>query len=431
MRGTWVDWSGAHETARSLREWFESLERPIDVSAIEADVVARGDEAVLELTARFDATDVMPSTLRVHREEATAALEEIGPRLRGALETAAANIEGVARAQVSDDPIVVRLPQGQTVALRDVAVASAGIYAPGGRAAYPSSVLMGGIVARAAGVPRVVLASPPGPNGNLHPAVLAAAALCEVDEIFAMGGAQAVFALAHGTETVDPVDVIAGPGSRWVTEAKRAVYGRVGIDSLAGPSELMVVLDGRVNLEWIALDLCAQAEHGGDSPLLAVATDRATLEDLAEAVEQCPKGWPTVKDAPFALIEVPGLPEAAELANAFAPEHLELAGEGAEDLAGRITTAGCVFVGESSATAFGDYAAGSNHVLPTAGAGRFAGPLGPGTFRRRIANVEVPPEAAAILAPTVDVIATAEGLPMHGASALARNPGDKAESEQP
>ena len=250
------------------------------------------------------------------------------------------------------------------------------------------------IPARVAGVERVALASPPGPDGRLHPLVLAAAALCEVEEIYAMGGAQAIFALAYGTETIAPVDVIAGPGNAWVREAKRAVYGTVGIDSLAGPSELMLIAGHDTDPEWAALDLCAQAEHGPESPLVAVAVEEHVLEAIAAATEAAAAARPSVADAPLALVQVPDAEAAIDLANAYAPEHLELLETDAALLADRVTTAGCVFVGRHGATAFGDYVAGSNHVLPTGGAGRYAGPLGPGAFRRRISNVEIDGAAA-------------------------------------
>jgi histidinol dehydrogenase len=276
------------------------------------------------------------------------------------------------------------------------------------------------IPARVAGVERLALASPPGPDGRLNPLVLAAAALCDVDEVYAMGGAQAIYALALGTETIDRVNVIAGPGNAWVQEAKRRMYGFVGLDSYAGPSELMVVAGPDTEPEWAALDLCAQAEHGGGGPLLVAATEDGVLDAVKAATENAAAKRPGVGDAPLALVLVPGIEDAIDLANAFAPEHLELLAEAATPLAERVTTAGCVFVGPYSATAFGDYVAGSNHVLPTTGAGRFAGPLGPHVFRRRIATVEVSPEAAAKLAPHVDVLARAEGFPVHAESAMIR-----------
>jgi histidinol dehydrogenase len=241
-----------------------------------------------------------------------------------------------------------------------------------------------------------------------------------LEEIYAMGGAQAIFALAYGTETIAPVDVLAGPGNAWVREAKRAVYGTVGIDSLAGPSELMLVAGHDTDAEWAALDLCAQAEHGPDSPLVATAVEEHVLDAVLAATEAAVAGRPGVAEAPLALVQVPDLSDAIDLANAYAPEHLELLEEDAALLADRVTTAGCVFAGRFGATAFGDYVAGSNHVLPTGGAGRFSGPLGPGAFRRRISTVEVSGEAAAALAPQADALARAEGFPVHGESAMIR-----------
>jgi histidinol dehydrogenase len=347
-------------------------------------------------------------------------LERLEPSLRESLEVAGANIRSVAEAQVDPAPRVVSLPQGQTVTIRETPVEAAGVYAPGGRAAYPSSVLMCAIPARVAGVERVALATPPGPDGRVSSLVLAAAGLCGIDEVYAMGGAQAIFALALGTETIDRVSVIAGPGNAWVREAKRRVVGLVGIDSLAGPSELMAVIGHDTDPEWVALDLCAQAEHGGDAPLVAVAVEEAVLEAVEAAVRRTAEKRAGVGDAPLALVQVPDLSDAIDIANAFAPEHLELLEEDAALLAERVTTAGCVFAGRNSATAFGDYLAGSNHVLPTAGAGRFSGPLGPGAFRRKITTVEIPPDAAEKLAPHVDTIARAEGFPVHGESAMIR-----------
>jgi histidinol dehydrogenase len=219
---------------------------------------------------------------------------------------------------------------------------------------------------------------------------------------------------------VAPVDVVVGPGNAWVQEAKRWAFGRVGIDAVAGPSELMLIAGHDTDLEWAALDLCAQAEHGADSPLVAAAVEEAVLDGLQNAVETAAADRRSVTDAPFALVHVPDLADAVALANAYAPEHLQLVSEDAYALAAQVRTAGCVFVGRESGTAFGDYAAGSNHVLPTGGSGRFTGPLGPAAFRRRIANVSLPGAAAAALAPHVDRLARAEGLPVHGESARAR-----------
>ena len=307
--------------------------------------------------------------------------------------------------------------------LREIPVQAAGIYAPGGRAAYPSSVLMCAIPARVAGVGRIALATPPGPSGEVNPVVLAAAEICGIEEIYAMGGAQAIFALAYGATSgaIEAVNVIAGPGNAWVREAKRKVAGQVAIDSLAGPSELMLVADRSTNPRWAALDLCAQAEHGSESPLIVVAGDEEVLDLIAAEFERAASSRSTVADAPLALVQAPNLESAIAFANVYAPEHLELLIDDAAAWAPRIATAGCVFAGQFGATAFGDYVAGSNHVLPTSSAGRFSGPLGPGTFRRKIATVEITAAAAAKLAPHVDTIARAEGFPVHGESAMIRS----------
>lgn len=418
------EWTDAMHTAIDVRLWDFAAWPNVDADVAEirrAFIDSDDKDAyLLELTARFDATEVEPRSLAVDSEERVDALSRIDPGLRSSLELTAANVFEVASAQIDAEPTEVGLPQGQSVTIREVPVRAAGVYAPGGRAAYPSSVLMCAIPARVAGVERIALATPPGPSGKVNPVVLAAAELCEVDEVYAVGGAQAIFALAFGTPAIRSVNVVAGPGNAWVREAKRKVAGVVAIDSLAGPSELMVVLDRTTNPRWAALDLCAQAEHGDETPLVAVAVEEAVLDRVAEEVERAAASRSGVADAPLALVLAPDLAAAVEFANVFSPEHLELLVDDAASLAAEVTTAGCVFAGSHSATAFGDYAAGSNHVLPTSRAGRFSGPLGPGTFRRKIATVEVPAEAASKLAPHVDAIARAEGFPVHGESAMIR-----------
>lgn len=413
------DWEGARSTGKAMREWTGESIESADVLPILNQVQSEGDSAVLRLSSQFDAVDCVQESLRVDPGEAYRALAELGSARREAMEVSADNIRSVAKAQVDTKHRIVELPQGQTVRIREVPVGAVGVYAPGGRAAYPSSVLMCALPAQVAGVERIALASPPGPDGDVHPLVLAAAAFCGIEEIYAMGGAHGIAALGFGTETIEAVNVIAGPGNTWVQEAKRIVNGFVGIDSYAGPSELMVVVDASVNAEWAALDLCAQAEHGANSPLVIAAVDDVALAAVKGATLRAAadRGVP---EAPLALIRVPTVEAAVELANVFAPEHLELLVEGAAQQATKVRTAGCVFVGAYGATAFGDYAAGSNHVLPTTGAGRFSGPLGPGTFRRKIATVEVSAEAASKLAPHVDALARAEGFPVHGESAMIR-----------
>lgn len=418
------EWEGAAATAKAIRKWvIEHLKVEDIVESVRQtsdDVSSEGDAALLRLTERHDHVSLTPEQLAVEGGAVEAALEELDPSLREAMEISAANIRAVAEAQPASPPSTVELPQGQTVTVRELPVGAAGVYVPGGDAIYLSSALMCAIPAQVAGVERIALVSPPGANGRPSDLVLAAAALCGIEEVYAVGGPQAVFGLAYGTDTIPKVDVVVGPGSPRVQEAKRRAFGEVGIDSYAGPSELMLVAGPDTDPEWAALDLCAQAEHGDDSPLLAAATEEGVLEAIRAAVEKVAAEQPGVEDAPLGLALVPKLDDAIDLANAFAPEHLELLDESAASLADRVTTAGCVFVGRFGATAFGDYVAGSNHVLPTTGAGRFSGPLGPGVFRRKIATVQVSATAAAKLAPHVKALAEAEGFPVHGESAMIR-----------
>jgi len=415
-----LQWAAPDQLVGEIREYLSHEERSVDVSGIAAEVAERGDAALLELTAKFDAPEADGLSLRVGQDDALAALEELDPAVREALEIAIANVRTVAEAQLHGGEKAVTLPQGQTVTVGEVPVGAAGIYAPGGRASYPSTVVMGCVTARVAGVERVVLVAPPGPDGMIDATTLAAAALCEVDEIYAVGGAQAVFALARGTETIRPVDVIAGPGNAWVQAAKREVFGEVAIDSLAGPSDLTVVIDSRTNLRWAALDLCAQAEHGEESPLVAIATEPGAVDRLEAEVEAAAAENPSVNDCRLALIEAPSTVEAIALVNLIAPEHLQLMSADSIALASAVRTAGCVFTGQEAGTAFGDYVAGSNHVLPTDGTGRIFGPLSPATFRRSTARVSLDAESARKLAGPLDALARAEGLPVHGLSATAR-----------
>ena len=422
MRIERIEWDGAApaQLAARLRTAAPGLD---DVSEAVAAIVFRvrgsGDTALREIAAELG--EPVPDELRVAPDAVAAAPGLLEPELRETLRLAAVNVEAVARAELAqlERPTTAELAQGQRVEVRASPVAAAGVYAPGGRAVYPSSVLMTAIPARVAGVARLAVATPPAAAGRPNAMVLAACALAGVDEVYAIGGAQAIAALAHGTESVGAVDVIAGPGNRYVTEAKRQVAGTAGIDALAGPSELLVVADGGADPEWIALDLCAQAEHGDESQLVLISPDQALIDRVAELVEEIAGQRPSVAESPLALVAAPGLELALSLADAFAPEHLELVFSGA-DAAARGRVAGCVFVDNGGATAFGDYAAGSNHVLPTGGAARHGGPLGPGAFMRRSWIVTVGSAAAAELAPHVAVIAEAEGFPVHGASARAR-----------
>jgi len=417
-----IAWDGADPEA--LAERLRAATSPPPelaerVGAIIERVRTEGDAALLELSVELDGAERMPDMLQVAVGEAEDAHGSLDPELVAAMSLAAENIRAVAQAELRE-PLEVDLPQGHSVSVLERAVRSAGIYAPGGRAAYPSSVLMGAIPAKVAGVGRVVLVSPPGPDGRLEPAVLAAAHVAGVDEIYTLGGAQAIAALALGTATVGRVDVIAGPGNAWVTEAKRQLFGTVGIDGLAGPSELVIVADGAADSREVALDALAQAEHGPDSPVVIVSDALTVLDAVAADLESLTPDRTSVADAPFSLVEAPTLDHAVRLSDAFAPEHLELRLEGAANRAwDRI--AGCVFVGEAGATAFGDYTAGSNHVLPTGGAARFSGPLGVSAFMRRMSVVDVPAGAASKLSEATGALAQAEGLPVHGESARVRS----------
>jgi len=425
MRIERIEWDGrdAPALAGRLRSLSPALsEVSSDVADILGAVRSRGDEAIRELALRFG--EGAPESLRVDPEAIEAAPGLLDPEVREALRAAAINIAAVAKAELRQisTPTTTELPEGQRVELRSEPVPYAGIYAPGGRAAYPSSLLMCAVPARVAGVGRIVVASPPLPStGRPSSAVLAACAVAGIEEVYAIGGAQAIAAFAFGTETVPRVDVIAGPGNRYVTEAKRIVAGQVGIDGVAGPSELAIVADPTADPGLLALDLCAQAEHGDDSSLLVISPSSDFLEVVAERVEGIAASRDSVASPVLALVVAPGVQRALELSDAYAPEHLQLAFEGADEIVARARLAGCVFVGAGAATAFGDYAAGSNHVLPTGGAARFGGPLGPLTFMRRTSVVSIPAGAAEALAPTVQVLARAEGLPVHGESAAARS----------
>ncbi len=424
MRIERIEWDGAD--AAALAERLRTSAPALDDEAGERvrrildRVRAGGDDALREIAEELG--DPVPESLRVDPAAIAAAPGLLEPPVREGLRVAARNIEAVARAELAnvERATTVELEQGQRIEVRASPVAAAGVYAPGGRAAYPSSVLMACIPARVAGVPRLCVATPPAGSERPSAATLAACAIAGVDEVYALGGAQAIAALAFGTESVRAVEVIAGPGNRWVNEAKRLVAGRVGIDGLAGPSELVVVAGGAAEANWIALDLCAQAEHGDDSPLVVISIDPALLDRIGELVAELAAERPSVADAPLALVQAPGHELALSLADAIAPEHLELAFAGADRSAAASRVAGAVFVGNGGATAFGDYAAGSNHVLPTGGAARFGGPLGPGAFMRRTSVVSVPSGAAEALAPHVAAIAGAEGFPVHGESANAR-----------
>lgn len=384
---------------------------PESVSAQVADVVSavreRRDEAVREYTRSLDTAGADPPPLRVIRNELEAAGDELAPGVREALELAIADVRKVAAADLEGDRTVEM--QSHRVTLRSVPVERAAVYIPGGRAPYPSTAVMGIVPAVAAGVKEVVACSPP----PIDRAILAACRLAGASAVYRMGGAQAIAALAYGTEAVAPVDVIVGPGNLYVQEAKRQLSAQVGIDGFAGPSDLMVILDPEGPLELAALDLLAQAEHGPGTLVVAISTSLPDLDQLADRLYQ-----PSDTGAVAALVEVADQEAALALSQALAPEHLQLMGPHAEALAPRVTRAGCLFVGAAAATAFGDYVAGSNHILPTGGTARFASGVSPAHFRRRFSEVRI--EDPGELARAGASLAGVEGFDLHARSMEAR-----------
>ena len=386
-------------------------------AAIVADVRARGDAAVRAQTARLDRVE-LPEDYAVPAAELGARLEALSPELRGALEMAAANIRAYHQREAVA-PWRETLAQGQVVGQEIVPLAAAGLYVPGGLADYPSSVLMTAIPAQVAGVERIVVCSPPRPGGGAAAGVAAACALLGLDLLFPIGGAQAVAAMALGTVRVPRCDVIVGPGNAYVTEAKRLLVGEVGIDSLAGPSEVLIIADASGEPEWLAADLLAQAEHGSGA-MACLADIGGTLAGAVTAVVERLSAELGIATANVVVVSCPDRVAALALSNAFAPEHLELHCADAHELLRGVRSAGAVFVGPHAATAFADYAAGTNHVLPTGGSARFGQGLSVDAFRKRVAVVELDGPAAAALALQVATIADEEGLRAHALSARLR-----------
>jgi histidinol dehydrogenase len=407
--------------ATNLRRLVGGVEEVEEaVAMIVSHVRAEGDVAVDEYTQCYDTDGEQPPEIRVAAHELDEALERMPLDVVAGLQVAIANVARVADASIGPDTVAVELAQGHTVTLREMPVRAAAVYAPGGRAAYPSTVVMGVVTARAAGVLDVAVCTPPGPDGKAHPSILAACRLCGGERVYRMGGAQAIAALAFGTESVERVDVVVGPGNLYVQEAKRRLSHVVGIDGFAGPSDLMVVFGPDADPRLVALDLLAQAEHGAGSFVAGISSSRAALDAVAWEIEREQSSWPALGPDACVLIETANPTAAIELANAFAPEHLQLMGAAEQALAQRVRAAGCLLLGRNGATAFGDYTAGSNHVLPTGGAARFASMLSPRHFRRRMSVVEIGEQAAAKLARAGAPIADAEGFPLHAKSMLAR-----------
>lgn len=394
------------------------------VAGIVADVIARGDAAVIELTRRFDRFDLTADTMAVAPAEIDAAVAGIAPERMAALETAARRIRAChERQRPADDRWTDE--QGVTLGWRWTPVDAAGLYVPGGQASYPSSLLMNAIPATVAGVSRLALCVP-APDGVLNPLVLAAARLSGVTEIYRIGGAQAIAALAHGTATIAPVDVITGPGNAYVAAAKRQVFGRVGIDSIAGPSEILVIADAENDPDWIALDLLSQAEHDASAQSILVTDDAAFADAVAGAVARrletlerraiAGESWA----ANGAIVTVRDLGEAADLANRIAAEHLELCVADPEALAAGIRHAGAMFLGRWTPEAVGDYVGGPNHVLPTARSARHASGLSVLDFMKRTTMLHCTPGALGAIGGAAEALARAEGLEAHGLSVRAR-----------
>lgn len=407
-----------------LLDWesVSSAQVQQSVNDIIADVRARGDAAVIELTHRFDRLDVADmAALTLTSERLAQAWEGLPDAQRQALAVAAERIR-VYHERQKPESWSYHEADGTMLGQQVVPLDRAGVYVPGGKAAYPSSVLMNVIPARVAGVDDIVMVVPT-PDGVLNELVLAAAHVAGVDRVFTIGGAQAVAALAYGTETIPKVDKIVGPGNIFVATAKRAVFGQVGIDMIAGPSEILIVSDGGTDPDWLAMDLFSQAEHDEDAQAILISWDADHLEAVAASIERL---LPTLERAEIvsaslsrrgALIQVDNEAQAIALANRIAPEHLELSVAEPERLVSQIRHAGAIFMGRYTAEALGDYCAGPNHVLPTSGTARFSSPLGVYDFQKRSSLIQCSPEGASSLGRTASVLARGESLTAHARSA--------------
>ena len=394
------------------------------VAEIIADVRARGDAAVIALTEKFDRIALAPETLRISAEEIIAAVETVDPEDFAALKVAAARIKAYHERQLPQDEHWTD-ETGATLGWRWTPVSAAGLYVPGGLASYPSSVLMNAVPAKVAGVGRLAMVVPT-PDGTINPLVLAAAHLSGVDEIYRIGGAQAIAALAYGTDTIAPVDKITGPGNAYVAAAKRKVFGKVGIDMIAGPSEILVIADTDNDADWIALDLLSQAEHDPSAQSILITTDanfakavEAAVETRLETLERAEIAGASWRDY-GALIVVPDLETAAALSDRIAPEHLELCVADPEALSAQITHAGAIFLGQWPPEAIGDYVGGPNHVLPTARSARFSSGLSVLDFMKRTTLAKMTTEALRTIGPAAERLATSESLEAHGLSVSAR-----------
>lgn len=406
---------GKRETARDVNDV---------VAGILNDVRSRGDAALIEATQKFDKFDLTPQTMAFSPKDIAAARDDCERGTLDALELAAQRIEDFHQRQIPDD-LDHTDADGVRLGYRWTAVGAAGLYVPGGTAAYPSSVLMNAIPAKVAGVDRLVMVVPT-PNGVVNPLVFAAAGIAGIDTIYRIGGAQAVGALAYGTETISPVDKIVGPGNAYVAAAKRQVYGTVGIDMIAGPSEILVLADGENDPAWIAADLLSQAEHDLAAQAILMTDDRAFADAVVAAVDGHLKTLPRADTAGEswrnygAVIIVPEIADALPLIDRIAPEHLEIATEDARALAMQVRNAGAIFMGRFVPEALGDYLAGPNHVLPTARSARFSSGLGVLDFMKRTSMIECSSEGLNAIGPAAVTLARAEGLDAHALSVSIR-----------
>ncbi len=399
-----------------------------DVDAVVADIIAdvrtRGDAALIELTAKFDRLQLTADQLRISEAEIDAAIQDVSTEERAALELAVERIRAYHLRQMPENA-EWQDDAGASLGWRWSAVSAAGLYVPGGLASYPSSVLMNAVPAKVAGVERLAVVVPT-PDGQINPLVLLAARLSGVDEIYRVGGAQAVAALAYGTESIAPVDKITGPGNAFVAAAKRRVFGKVGIDMIAGPSEILVIADKDNDPDWIALDLLSQAEHDESAQSILITDDEAFGRSVADAVEarlqtleRSAIAGPSWRDY-GAVIVVPDLDVAAQLSNRIAPEHLELCVADARALSEKTIHAGAIFLGQYTPEAIGDYIGGPNHVLPTARSARFSSGLSVMDFLKRTTLSEMTPEALRAIGPAAETLAKSESLEAHGLSIRAR-----------
>jgi histidinol dehydrogenase len=407
-----------------LLAWEQSTDSEVvtTVSAILEDVRQRGDAALLEYTAKFDRVEAASAAeLELTSDELEAALGAIDDSHRHALEAAADRVRAYAGHQKMESWSYTEA-DGTVLGQKVTPMDRAGLYVPGGKAAYPSSVLMNAIPAKVAGVPELIMVVPT-PGGDRNDLVLAAAAISGVDRVFTIGGAQAVAALAYGTDTIPRVDKITGPGNAYVATAKRMVYGVVGIDMIAGPSEILVVCDGKTDPDWIAMDLFSQAEHDEDAQSILVSPDSDFIERVKASIEKLLADMPradiikTSLSNRAALIEARDMDDAIEVANRVAPEHLELSMDDAEQWAQKIRHAGAIFMGRYTAEALGDYCAGPNHVLPTSGTARFSSPLGVYDFQKRSSLIGCSAQGASELGKIASTLAHGEGLVAHARSA--------------